>query len=41
MCCLEHVGMVYNKYTHDEHGLKLEDVRRIDRQNWALAQRLC
>ena len=38
---LEHVGMVYNKFTQDEHGLKLEDTTRMDRQNWASAQRLC
>ena len=33
--------MIYNKYTFDEHGLKLEDVKRKDRQNWASAQRVC
>ena len=38
---LEHVGMVYNKFTQDKHGLKLEYTTRKDRQNWALAQRLC
>ena len=36
-----HLGMIYNKYTLDEHGLKLEDVKRKDRQNWASAQRMC
>ena len=38
---LEHVGMVYNKFSQDQHGLKLEDTTRKDRQNWASAQRLC
>ena len=32
-----HLRMLYNKYTFDEHGLKLEDVQRKDRQNWAFA----
>lgn len=32
---------MYNKYTYDQHGLKLEDVQRTDRQNWASAQRIC
>lgn len=36
-----HLGMLYNKYTFDDHGLKLEDVQRKDRQNWASAQRMC
>lgn len=30
---LKHVEMIYNKFTHDEHGLKLEDTTRKDRQN--------
>jgi hypothetical protein len=34
MCCLEHIGLVYNKFNFDEHGLKLEDVKCQDRQNW-------
>ena len=38
---LTHLGQVFNKFTIDEHGLKLEDVNRTDRQNWASAQRLC
>ena len=25
----------------DQHGLRLEDVKRMDRQNWASTQRLC
>jgi hypothetical protein len=41
MCCLEHIGLVYNRFTFDKHGLKLEDIQRTDMQNWASAQRLC
>jgi hypothetical protein len=41
MCCLEHIGLVYNKFNFDEHGLKLEDVKCQDRQNWGSAQRIC
>jgi hypothetical protein len=26
ICCLEHLGMVYNKFSYDEHGLRLEDI---------------
>lgn len=36
-----HIGMIFNKYTQDQHGLKMVDVKRDDRQNWAYAQRLC
>ena len=36
-----HLGMIYNKYSFDQHGLKLEDVQRKDRENWASAQRMC
>jgi len=28
---LEHVGLVYNRFTIDEHGLKQEDVDHKDR----------
>jgi hypothetical protein len=38
---LTHVGLVYNKFSCDQHGLKLEDTNRKDRQNWASAQRIC
>jgi hypothetical protein len=41
VCCLEHIGQVYQKFSFDDHGLKLEDIQRIDRQNWASAQRIC
>jgi hypothetical protein len=37
---LEHIGQVYNKYTFDEHGLKL-DIRKIDRKYWALIKSIC
>jgi hypothetical protein len=38
---LEHLGLIYNRFSFNEHGLKSEDVERIDQQNWASAQRLC
>lgn len=38
---LTHLGLVCNKFTCDQHGLKLEDTTRKDRQNWASAQRIC
>ena len=38
---LTHLGLVYNKFNCDQHGLKLEDTNRKDRQNWASAQRIC
>jgi hypothetical protein len=41
ICCLEHLGMVYNKFSYDEHGQRLEDIQRTDKQNWASAQRIC
>jgi hypothetical protein len=41
LLALEHVGLVYNRFTFDEHGLRAEDVQRSDRQNWASAQQLC
>ena len=31
---------MYNRYTFDEHGLKLEDITRVDWQNWKSTQRL-
>ena len=37
----EHIGLVYNRFSFDEHGLWAEDVQDTDHQNWALAQRLC
>ena len=33
MCCLEYLGLVYNKFIVDEHGMKNEDILRTDRQN--------
>ena len=36
-----HLGMIYNMYTFDEHGLILEDVQRKDRQNWTSVERMC
>ena len=31
MCYLEYIGLVYNKYSFDEYGLKLKDVKRLDK----------
>ncbi|KAL3692525.1 hypothetical protein R1sor_006176 [Riccia sorocarpa] len=39
--CLEHVQLVYKPYSHDNHGLNIDDVMRRDRQNWAGPQRIC
>lgn len=41
VCTHEHLGLVYNRFTADQHELKQEDVDRKDRQNWASAQRIC
>lgn len=38
---LKHMSMVYNKFSEDQHGLKLEDTTSKDCHNWASAQRLC
>ena len=32
--------MVYNTFKVDDHKLKIEDIERVDRQNWVLAQRI-
>ncbi|KAL2624488.1 hypothetical protein R1flu_008733 [Riccia fluitans] len=39
--CLEHVQLVYKLYSHDHHGLNIDDVMRRNRQNWAGPQRIC
>ena len=41
MAMYEHIGLIYNKFTFDQHGIKLEDVNKTNRQNWASAQPLC
>jgi hypothetical protein len=28
MCYLEHIGLIYNRFTFDEYGLKLKDVKK-------------
>ena len=38
---LTYLGLIYNKFMCDQHGLKLEDTNRKDRQNWASVQRIC
>ena len=30
--------MVYNNFKVDDHKIKIEDIERIDRQNWGSAQ---
>jgi hypothetical protein len=37
----KHIGLIYNKYTFDKYEIKLEDVNRSKKQNWASAQRIC
>ncbi len=41
ICFLEHIGQMYNKHTFDQHGLKLGDIQRTNKQNWASIQRIC
>ena len=41
VCYLDHMGMVYQNFSVDEHGLRKEDVQCTGRQNWASAQRIC
>jgi len=40
-CFLEHIGLVYNKYTFDQHGLRLQDIQKTNKQNWASTQKIC
>ena len=32
--------MVYNNFKVDEHKLKIEDIERVDHQNWGSAQHI-
>jgi len=32
---------VHVQYSFDEHKLKLEDIKRLNKQKWVYAQRLC
>lgn len=41
MCLHSHIEQVFYQFPVGCHGLKMEDVERRDRQNWAAAQRLC
>lgn len=41
LCLHNHIELVFQQFESDEHGLKMEDVDRKDRQNWGAAQRLC
>jgi hypothetical protein len=40
LCLHNHIELVFQQFESDEHGLKMEDVDRKDRQNWGAAQRL-
>ena len=35
-----HVRMAYNNFEVDDHKLKIEDIERVDRQNWGSAQHI-
>ena len=37
----QHICQVFNRFKFDEHNLLQEDYDRMDRHNWASAQRLC
>jgi hypothetical protein len=41
MALHEHLGQVFQRYMFDQHRLKLEDIQRANRQNWASSQRMC
>jgi hypothetical protein len=41
VCVIGHIGLVYKKFTFDQHGLRNEDVSCADRQNWASIQQIC
>jgi hypothetical protein len=41
MAIHEHIGLIYQNFTFDEHGVKLEDVQQFDGQNWESVQRMC
>ena len=40
MAHMNHLELVRDAYSVQEHGLRLEDIERKDRQNWGSAQRL-
>ena len=35
-----HVRVVYNTFKVNDHKLKIEDLKRIDRQNWGSTKRI-
>ena len=37
---MNHLQLVYDTFSHHEHGLGLDDVNRRDRQNWRSVQKL-
>ena len=37
---MNHLQLVYDTFSHTEHGLGLDDINRRDRQNWRSVQKL-
>lgn len=37
---INHLWLVHDRFSIQEHGLRIEDLEREDRQNWASAQRM-
>lgn len=37
---MNHLQLVYDIFSHTEHGLGLDDINRRDRQNWRSVQKL-
>ena len=37
---MNHLQLVYDTFSHNEHGLGLDDINRRDRQNWRSVQKL-
>eukprot|EP00112_Aurelia_sp_Birch-Aquarium-sp1_P010292 Seg2203.8 transcript_id=Seg2203.8/GoldUCD/mRNA.D3Y31 product="hypothetical protein" protein_id=Seg2203.8/GoldUCD/D3Y31 len=37
---ISHLELAHERFSSHEHGLRIEDIKRTDRQNWGSAQRL-
>ena len=37
---MNHLQLVYDTFSHTEHGFGLDDINRRDRQNWRSVQKL-
>ena len=37
---MNHLQLVYDTFSHTEHGLGMDDINRRDRQNWRSVQKL-